>query len=98
MFGQVAKRKGVKPLLDDIKAKLEIENVEAFLLIIHREQPDFFPEHYMENEDFSINAQLSNHLGCTPAVYLIEKGIRNLHLELFGERDLEQEFKNKGWK
>ena len=44
-----------------------------------------------------IYTQFANYLGSSNAIYILEKGIRNLHLELFGERDLEQEFKDKGW-
>ena len=96
-FRQLAKRKGVLELVTQIKNHLNVDNHKLIKLIISREQPDFFSEHYISDEDFAIYTQFTNLLGSSEAIYILEKGIRNLHLELFGERDLEQEFKDKGW-
>lgn len=99
LFRQAAKRRGVLPLFADIREKLNPElNSDIFVLIIQREVPEFFEEHYRNDPDYAIYSQLTAYLPSREVTHLVEKGIRSLHLELFGERDLIQEFKNKGWK
>ena len=96
-FRQLAKRKGLLELVTQIRNHLNIENHKLIKFIISREQPDFFSEHYIPDEDYAIYSQFTYYLGSSNAIHILVKGIRILHLELFGERDLEQEFKDKGW-
>ena len=52
-FQQLAKRKGVLELVTQIRNHLNINNHKLIKIIISREQPDFFPERYIPNEDFA---------------------------------------------